>query len=83
MIPADQVEQLIKAKLPDAQVSIQDLTGTQDHYQATIVSTSFAGLNLIKQHQLVYSSVNAAMASGDLHALTLKTFTPEEWSQQS
>ncbi|MGD1855913.1 MAG: BolA family protein [Leptolyngbyaceae cyanobacterium] len=83
MIPANQVEQLIKAKLPDAQVSVQDLTGTQDHYQATIVSTSFEGLNLIKQHQLVYGSVNAAMASGDLHALTLKTFTPDEWAQQT
>ena len=83
MIPANQVEQLIKAKLPDAQVSVQDLTGTQDHYQATIVSPSFEGLNLIKQHQLVYGSVNAAMASGDLHALTLKTFTPDEWAQQT
>ena len=82
MIPADQVEKLIKSKLPDAQVTIQDLTGTQDHYQATIVSTSFEGLNLVKQHQLVYGSVNAAMTSGDLHALTLKTFTPEEWGQQ-
>lgn len=82
MIPANQIEQLIKAKLPDAQVTVQDLTGTQDHYQATIISTSFEGLNLIKQHQLVYGSVNSAMASGALHALTLQTFTPEEWAQQ-
>ncbi|MBX2862778.1 MAG: BolA/IbaG family iron-sulfur metabolism protein [Leptolyngbyaceae cyanobacterium MAG.088] len=83
MIPAKQIEQLIKSKVPDAEVTIQDLTGTQDHYQATIVSTAFAGLTLVKQHQLIYGSVNAAMASGDLHALTLKTFTPEEWAQQS
>lgn len=83
MIPANQIEQLIKSQLPDAQVTVQDLTGTQDHYQATIVSTSFEGLNLVKQHQLVYGSVNTAMASGDLHALTLKTFTPTEWAQQS
>lgn len=82
MISATQIEQLIKSKLPDADVTIQDLTGTQDHYQATIVSSSFEGLNLVKQHQLVYGTVNTAMASGDLHALTLKTFTPDEWAQQ-
>ena len=47
------------------------------------MSPSFEGLNLVKQHQLVYGSVNAVMTSGDLHALTLKTFTPEEWAQQT
>ncbi|MEA5463155.1 BolA family protein [Leptothoe sp. PORK10 BA2] len=83
MIPSDQVEQLIKAKMPDAEVIVQDLTGTQDHYQATIVSTLFEGLSLVKQHQLVYGSVNAVMASGALHALTLRTFTPDEWAQQA
>ncbi|NEP18203.1 MAG: BolA family transcriptional regulator [Leptolyngbya sp. SIO4C1] len=79
MIRPDQVETLIKQALPEAEVMVQDLTGTQDHYQATIVSPAFEGLNLVKQHQLVYKSVNSAMASGELHALALKTYTPQQW----
>ena len=83
MIPPTQVEQLIQAQFPDAIVNIQDLTGTQDHYQATVVSSAFDNLSLVKQHQLVYKSVNSVMASGDLHALSLKTYTPEDWAGQS
>jgi stress-induced morphogen len=81
MIAPEQVETLIKAGVADATVMVQDLTGTQDHYQATIVSPAFQGLSLVKQHQLVYSSVNAVMATGDLHALALKTYTPEQWDK--
>lgn len=79
MIPPNQVETLIKQELPDAQVIVEDLTGTQDHYQATVVTSEFEGLNLVKQHQRVYKSVNSVMATGDLHALALKTYTPQQW----
>jgi acid stress-induced BolA-like protein IbaG/YrbA len=79
MIRPDQVEALIKQELPESEVILEDLTGTQDHYQATIVSAAFDGLSLVKQHQLVYKSVNAVMASGELHALALKTYTPAQW----
>ncbi|MEM9903664.1 MAG: BolA/IbaG family iron-sulfur metabolism protein [Cyanobacteria bacterium P01_D01_bin.44] len=79
MIPPNQVSTLIKQELPEAQVIVEDLTGTQDHYQATVVASEFEGLNLVKQHQLVYKSVNGAMATGELHALALKTYTPQEW----
>lgn len=80
MIPPNQVETLIKQELPEAQVIVEDLTGTQDHYQATVVSSAFDGLNLVKQHQLVYRSVNSVMATGELHALALKTYTPQQWT---
>ncbi|MEO0458038.1 MAG: BolA/IbaG family iron-sulfur metabolism protein [Cyanobacteria bacterium P01_A01_bin.114] len=80
MIPPNQVETLIKQELPEAQVIVEDLTGTQDHYQATVVSSAFDGLNLVKQHQLVYKSVNSVMATGELHALALKTYTPQQWT---
>lgn len=79
MIAPDQLKSLIQQTLPDAQVIVQDLTGTQDHYQATVVADAFAELNRVKQHQLVYQSVQTVMSSGDLHALSLKTFTPEQW----
>jgi acid stress-induced BolA-like protein IbaG/YrbA len=83
MVSPEQVEAMIKAGLPDAEVQVQDLTGTRDHYQVVVVSSQFAGKRLIQQHQLVNGSVQAAMATGALHALTMKTYTPEEWAAQS
>jgi len=80
MINPDQVITMIKAGLPDAEVQINDLTGGGDHFEATVVSANFEGLTLIKQHQLVYKTVQEAMASNDIHALALKTYTPEKWS---
>ena len=80
MISPDQVEAMIKATLPDAQVQVQDLTGGGDHYQVTVVSTQFAGKGLVQQHQLVYGAVRQAMSSEAIHALALKTYTPEAWA---
>lgn len=79
MINPDQVQEMIKTHLPDAEVQIQDLTGGGDHYQAVVVSSAFQGKTLVQQHQLVYGAVKTAMASNDIHALALKTYTPEEW----
>ncbi|NES72071.1 MAG: BolA/IbaG family iron-sulfur metabolism protein, partial [Okeania sp. SIO2D1] len=53
--------------------------GGGDHLQATAVSNEFAGKNRVKQHQLVYGALNEAMASEAIHALALKTYTPEAW----
>jgi stress-induced morphogen len=83
MVSPEQVEAMIKAGLPDAEVQVQDLTGTRDHYQVVVVSSQFEGKRLIQQHQLVNGLVQAAMATGALHALTMKTYTPEEWATQS
>ncbi|MBW4488375.1 MAG: BolA family transcriptional regulator [Trichocoleus desertorum ATA4-8-CV12] len=80
MISRDQVETMIKAALPDAQVEIQDLTGGGDHYQATIVSSQFEGKSLVQQHQLVYGALRDAMSTEAIHALSLKTFTPQTWA---
>jgi len=80
MISQDQVTSMIKAGLPDAQVIVEDLTGGGDHYQATVVSAAFEGQSLVKQHQLVYGTVKAAMASNEIHALALKTYTPDAWT---
>lgn len=83
MVSPEQVEEMIKAGLPDAQVQVQDLTGTRDHYQVVVVSSQFEGKRLIQQHQLVYGALNQAMSSEAIHALTMKTYTPEEWAAQS
>jgi stress-induced morphogen len=79
MISPDQVTAMIQASLPDAQVEVQDLTGGGDHYQVAVVSSAFAGRSLVQQHQLVYGAVREAMSSEAIHALALKTYTPETW----
>lgn len=78
-ITPSQVKATIEAGIPDAIVQITDLTGGGDHYQAVVVSSQFVGKSLIQQHQLVYSTVREAMASEAIHALALKTYTPEAW----
>lgn len=79
MVSPAQVEAMIKAELPDAQVQVQDLTGGGDHYQAIVVSSQFEGKTLVQQHQLVYGALRQAMATEAIHALALKTYTPKTW----
>ncbi|OQX02546.1 MAG: BolA family transcriptional regulator [Thiothrix lacustris] len=74
-ISNDAVKQMIQDKLPDAQISV---SGDGYKYETDIVSEVFTGLNTLKRHQLVYAAVNEAITSGQLHALTIRTFTPAE-----
>ncbi|QDH72642.1 BolA family protein [Brevundimonas sp. M20] len=67
---------LIEA-FPDAEIAIDDLAGDGDHYRARIVSTAFAGMPRVKQHQLVYAALKGKMG-GELHALALETSVPAE-----
>ncbi|MFM7408470.1 MAG: BolA family protein [Cuspidothrix sp.] len=80
MMSPQQVEGMIKAQLPDAQLQVQDLTGGGDHYQVTVVSSQFENKGLVQQHQLVYGALQQAMSSEAIHALALKTYTPEAWA---
>ncbi|MFI5365510.1 MAG: BolA family protein [Candidatus Binatia bacterium] len=73
-----EIETLIRSGLPDARVEVTDTTGGGDHFQAVVVSPTFAGRGLVERHQLVYASLQGAMADR-IHALSLKTYTPEEW----
>ncbi|MBI1241282.1 BolA family protein [Umezakia ovalisporum] len=79
MINPQQVEAMIKAELPDSEVQVQDLTGGGDHYQVTVVSWQFANKGLVQQHQLVYGALRKAMSTEAIHALAIKTYTPEAW----
>jgi len=72
---ASDIERLIKAGIPDAQVTIRDLAGDGDHYAATVVSESFRGKSRVQQHQIVYDALKAEMG-GKLHALALQTGVP-------
>ena len=82
MLEAEEVTRLLRSSFADADLELVDLTGTRDHYQLRIVSRAFEGKSLIQQHQLVYGALGSAM-NGAIHALALKTYTPEAWAQQS
>lgn len=75
-MPANEIEALIKASLPDASVTIEDLAGDGDHYAATVVSEMFRGKSRVQQHQIVYAALRGRMG-GELHALALQTSAPE------
>ena len=69
------VIKLIKQKIANSEVFVENLKG-DDHLQVTVISSEFNGLSLVKQHQLVYSALKEQLASEAIHALALKTETP-------
>ena len=72
---ASELQALIKAGLPDAEVVVR---GEGDHFEAVVVSRQFAGRSMVQQHRLVYASLGDRMG-GEIHALALRTLTPEDW----
>ena len=75
MTTKNEVINLIKLKIPNSEVFVENLKG-DDHLQVTVISSEFNGLSLVKQHQLVYSALKMELASEAIHALALKTKTP-------
>jgi stress-induced morphogen len=73
---ATEIERMIKAAIPDAQVTIRDLAGDGDHYSATVVSAAFRGKTRVQQHKMVYDALKGNMG-GTLHALALQTAAPD------
>jgi stress-induced morphogen len=73
---AGEIEQLIKSRIPDAEVTIRDLAGDGDHYAATVIAASFRGKSRVQQHQMVYDALKGQMG-GALHALALQTGVPD------
>lgn len=75
------LEAMIKVAMPDAEVHVTDLTGTRDHYSVVVVSAAFNGTMPIKQHRLVNAALAEPLATGELHALQLATYTPDQWAK--
>ena len=73
-----EVEKLIKAGLPDCDVTVK---GDGSHFDAVVVGDVFAGLSMVKQQQLVYATVVDRINNGELHALSIKTYTPQDWER--
>lgn len=77
----EQVKARIQTLAPGTDAEIIDLTGTQDHYQAIIISPAFEGKMMIEQHRMVMGVLQAEIDSGEVHALTMKTFSPAQYKK--
>jgi stress-induced morphogen len=69
---ASDIQRLIKDAFPDADITMTDLAGDNDHWAAMVVSSAFKGKNRVQQHQMVYAALKGRMG-GELHALSLQT----------
>ena len=77
MNPED-VQKMIAAGLPDCEVKV---TGDGSHFDATVIGDIFDGMSLVKKQQKVYATLGDKITSGEVHALTIKTYTPEEYEK--
>lgn len=77
-----EVRNLIKQSIPDAHVQVEDERGTSDHFQIYVVSKVFQGKTLVEQHQLVQKALGQALEDGRIHAVQIKTETPDEWAKK-
>ena len=77
---AEELQTLITAGLPCEHCTLE---GDGRHWYATIVSTVFEGKRLIQRHQQVYATLGNRMKTDEVHALSMKTFTPAEWAAQA
>lgn len=76
MISPEQIQTIIQQRLANVEVKV---VGDGQHFEAIIISPDFADKTRVKQHQIVYGALQAELASETIHALSLKTYTPETW----
>jgi acid stress-induced BolA-like protein IbaG/YrbA len=77
MNPED-VQKMIEAGLPGCEVKV---TGDGSHFDATVIGEMFDGMSQVKKQQAVYKTLGDKITSGEVHALTIKAFTPEEYEK--
>ncbi|MEQ8762411.1 MAG: BolA family transcriptional regulator [Planctomycetota bacterium] len=81
MITPEEIQKTLQEALPESEVHVADLTGTRDHYQVIVIAPQFQDASLIDQHRMVYAPLQKQIG-GDIHALAIKTMTPEQWKSQ-
>lgn len=86
MMDPDNVRERIVQEIEDARVEVMDMTGEGDHFRVIVVSEQFEGKPMVQQHKMVYGALEGNIEGGDdadIHALALKTYTPEEWESMT
>jgi len=74
----DEIKQMIEAGLPGSQVSV---TGDGSHFEALVISEAFEGKGMLQQHRMVYATLGENIENAAIHALSMKTYTPEQWDE--
>ena len=82
MLALDDLRRLVLEILPGAEVAVRDLTGGLDHFEVLVVSPRFEGKSLVERHQMIQGPLRPAIEDGRIHALSLKTWTPEQWQRK-
>lgn len=82
MMQPEQVKEILNQGFNGAEILVEDLTGTRDHYRVVIVSDTFIGKRLIQRHQMVNEVLKEPL-KGPIHALTIETHTSEEWQKKA
>ncbi len=82
MMPIDEVKTMLEGAFPGSQIELSSPMEDDNHFQLVVVSDRFDGKSMVEQHQLVYQALGGAMDEA-IHALALRTFTPEQWSKAS
>lgn len=80
MMTPTEIQNLIETNIPDAKAIVNGEDG--HHFDAIIISEAFQGKTRVQQQQLVYAVLNQYILDGSLHAISLKTYTPESWQQE-
>ena len=77
MFSPDRIREIVEAALPGSVAQVTDYTGTGDHFELVVVAAAFEGKNAVDRHRMVYAALGPAVGA-EIHALALKTLTPEE-----
>lgn len=78
---ASELQNILQSKLPDCEVMVQGDDGR--HFEIIVIGEAFASLTPVKKQQYVYAGLNDLIASGDVHAVQIRTFTPDQWKDAS
>lgn len=81
MLPMD-VKRRIEEGIPESEVHVHEFSGGTDHYTVTVISNAFESLMLLKRHRMVLDLFQAEIATGEVHALSIKAFTPVQWETE-
>lgn len=81
MMEPSEIQRILQESLPDCTALVEDNAGDKEHFQAQVVSSAFEGRTRVAQHRLVYQALGDHM-KGAIHALALKTYTPDAWAKR-
>lgn len=77
MYTPERIQEIVETAFPGCTAVVRDTTGTMDHYELLVVSAAFEGKRLVERHRMVYAAIGSDVG-GEIHALSLKTLTPQE-----